>query len=205
MNKLLDKTTAEIATQIDATDGRFFIPEEGDRRQQTDASVAQLDSMLNLANASGLIEEIRANTSILNRTGGDVLMLGAYLQTAFLESVDELNRLMVKHSGLFVFTLDQNLKKGISLKRSLLDDYGVSADDSTGTLLIVPSAEITGIQTLPYLASGTKYEPALNVRIKTSDNPPISHFDRGGALVQEECPGRWYKFPLLTTSLDLLQ
>ena len=204
MNKLLEQTQAVQTTERDSTEGRFFMPEGNRRRQRTDTMMAKLDSMLDLANSGDLVREIRETVAVLG-LNKRTYSIDRHIEVSLVEAIDELNKLMTEHNGLCIFTLDQNLKSCNSQKISLFEDYGVAADDCTGTMILVPSTEITGIQILPNLASATKYEPVMNIRIKTSDNQPITHFGEAGELVQEESPGRWYRLPVATTSVDLLQ
>lgn len=122
--------------------------------------------------------------------------------TGFEEVLQELGALAGQKPGELGLVIPTRLSKSTGLNRLGVYSVGTRRGSLGGNVvteematLIIPSANITGAQALPYQTGVDRFDPKLNVRIQTPEDPPLTVVSRSGRT-SVPSPGRWYGWPL---------
>ncbi len=175
------------------------------RRATTDCISESLSELLDLSKTSTVVDEIRSLTDSLANLGPDSEKLAVEIMRSALEQATaDLEAILKAHEGVWALTytcppVAPNVKT-----QGLVDNYGVTGSEAQHTALFLSHHEITDVGVLPYPISGTLYQPAMNVRIRTDQDQPTQYFGPTGNIEDRPSDGSWFKFDLRHTTVHLL-
>lgn len=155
--------------------------------------------------ASRMAETILDLTQRLKDPTGSALTKGIML--GVLESeVSSLGDILKAHRGTWVIGADRRLPLASDAAGSALwEDYGVADERRPETRwFVIPGECVTAGQALTHRQTGSVYNPVIDLRIKTSADKPTLFCQAPNEVVEQESPGKWFRFSLAGTELHLL-
>jgi len=116
------------------------------------------------------------------------------------EEISNVENILKSASGIFVVKF---LKPGAPTKekqRRLVDSFGTGNDQ----VLLFPTTNMNAVKVLPN-ESPNILNPAINARISTPLDKPISVFEMGRGTVEQPSQGQWYQFPLKDVEIGVIE
>lgn len=81
---------------------------------------------------------------------------------------------------------------------------GIQQYSANDTELVIPTEKVTATQVLPFQELPGQFNPMVDLRVRSNNDPTVPYFDGPGTIVEREGLGRWYRFPLSDTVLTVL-
>jgi len=162
-----------------------------------------LPGFIDFSGISSIRNEILASAGVIRRQGTklDENVLSV-LKLGLEESVDALRDTLSLSQGALAIVMPRALERH-ARAQALIDDYSVGAHDDYRAL-VIPMDRITARVALSHPGTPTEYEPAIDIRVKTSHDVPIKVYGGPAQIIETPSLGSWHRFPLGQVELAIV-